>query len=101
SVGCSPRSPRPMRRALPPWGWTGRGTVGTRKYPLDPSLARYWNVVRFWSHLVKDRYFPPLRSEEHTSELQSRFEIVCRLLLEIKNALTGYSIISIGAGSLV
>src|SRR5699024_11315928 len=22
---------------------------------------------------------PPLRSEEHTSELQSRFEIVCRL----------------------
>src|SRR5699024_12215478 len=25
------------------------------------------------------------RSEEHTSELQSRFEIVCRLLLENKN----------------
>src|SRR5699024_11921622 len=25
------------------------------------------------------------RSEEHTSELQSRFEIVCRLLLEKKN----------------
>src|SRR5699024_12687202 len=24
----------------------------------------------------------PLRSEEHTSELQSRFELVCRLLLE-------------------
>src|SRR5207249_9131257 len=27
-----------------------------------------------------------LRSEEHTSELQSRFELVCRLLLEKKNA---------------
>src|SRR5699024_12830213 len=26
-----------------------------------------------------------LRSEEHTSELQSRFDLVCRLLLEIKN----------------
>src|SRR5207249_6824186 len=26
------------------------------------------------------------RSEEHTSELQSRFDIVCRLLLEKKNA---------------
>src|SRR5437868_9879110 len=26
----------------------------------------------------------PQRSEEHTSELQSRFEIVCRLLLEKK-----------------
>src|SRR5437868_8175164 len=27
---------------------------------------------------------PPSRSEEHTSELQSRFDIVCRLLLEKK-----------------
>src|SRR5699024_11755016 len=26
-----------------------------------------------------------LRSEEHTPELQSRFDLVCRLLLEIKN----------------
>src|SRR5690625_5452652 len=28
--------------------------------------------------------FPPLRSEEHTSELQSRGHLVCRLLLEKK-----------------
>src|SRR5699024_12322406 len=28
-----------------------------------------------------------LRSEEHTSELQSRFDLVCRLLLEKKNRL--------------
>src|SRR5699024_12126867 len=27
---------------------------------------------------------PPPRSEEHTSELQSRFDLVCRLLLEKK-----------------
>src|SRR5699024_6544321 len=27
----------------------------------------------------------PIRSEEHTSELQSRFDLVCRLLLEQKN----------------
>src|SRR5699024_12487460 len=27
---------------------------------------------------------PVLRSEEHTSELQSRFDLVCRLLLEQK-----------------
>src|SRR5699024_11929521 len=26
------------------------------------------------------------RSEEHTSELQSRFDLVCRLLLETKNS---------------
>src|SRR5207249_10079276 len=29
-------------------------------------------------------YYDP-RSEEHTSELQSRFDLVCRLLLEKKN----------------
>src|SRR5207249_8284800 len=28
---------------------------------------------------------PRSRSEEHTSELQSRFDLVCRLLLEKKN----------------
>src|SRR5438067_4467766 len=28
---------------------------------------------------------PNTRSEEHTSELQSRFDLVCRLLLEKKN----------------
>src|SRR5207249_12255123 len=31
---------------------------------------------------LEDRGFP--RSEEHTSELQSRFDLVCRLLLEKK-----------------
>src|SRR5437868_14831322 len=30
------------------------------------------------------RYDPTKRSEEHTSELQSRFELVCRLLLDKK-----------------
>src|SRR3712207_7140666 len=32
---------------------------------------------------------PPLRSEEHTSELQSRQYLVCRLLLEKKNIRPG------------
>src|SRR5699024_11847015 len=31
---------------------------------------------------------PTGRSEEHTSELQSRFDLVCRLLLEKKKTLT-------------
>src|SRR5216683_7384278 len=31
---------------------------------------------------------PPLRSEEHTSELQSRSDLVCRLLLEKKKHIT-------------
>src|SRR5699024_11867273 len=30
------------------------------------------------------------RSEEHTSELQSRFDLVCRLLLEKKNKRQGH-----------
>src|SRR5689334_23507440 len=30
-----------------------------------------------------------MRSEEHTSELQSQFHLVCRLLLEKKNKLKG------------
>src|SRR5699024_12093590 len=32
-----------------------------------------------------DTLFAKVRSEEHTSELQSRFELVCRLLLDKKN----------------
>src|SRR5437868_11053281 len=34
---------------------------------------------------IHDVLFPQSRSEEHTSELQSRFDLVCRLLLEKKN----------------
>src|SRR5690349_23303820 len=33
-------------------------------------------------------FSPLIRSEEHTSELQSRRDLVCRLLLEKKNELT-------------
>src|SRR5699024_11778142 len=33
----------------------------------------------------KTRVVTGTRSEEHTSELQSRFDLVCRLLLEKKN----------------
>src|SRR5438067_8625235 len=37
--------------------------------------------------LVRAQLFDSSRSEEHTSELQSRFELACRLLLEKKKAL--------------
>src|SRR5699024_12402410 len=33
----------------------------------------------------KNTKYATFRSEEHTSELQSRFDLVCRLLLEKKN----------------
>src|SRR2546429_7317050 len=35
-------------------------------------------------HPVPERMPPEIRSEEHTSELQSRLHLVCRLLLEKK-----------------
>src|SRR5699024_11942072 len=37
------------------------------------------SLTHFHPHAVTD-----IRSEEHTSELQSRFDLVCRLLLEKK-----------------
>src|SRR5438067_9137152 len=37
--------------------------------------------IEFWG----SSFLADPRSEEHTSELQSRFDLVCRLLLEKKN----------------
>src|SRR5207253_11283406 len=47
-----------------------------------PSKCAY-GLVRFPQTLTSWRYVQ--RSEEHTSELQSRGHLVCRLLLEKKN----------------
>src|SRR5699024_12066496 len=38
----------------------------------------------YYLHQIEIFFDAILRSEEHTSELQSRFDIVCRLLLEKK-----------------
>src|SRR2546422_4083687 len=38
--------------------------------------------------LHADHFIPSARSEEHTSELQSRLHLVCRLLLEKKKTLS-------------
>src|SRR5689334_23607210 len=40
-------------------------------------------------HASSGRCFRCPRSEEHTSELQSQFHLVCRLLLEKKNQWNG------------
>src|SRR5207249_10981362 len=42
-----------------------------------------WNF-RTFVYSVDANKFVSVRSEEHTSELQSRFDLVCRLLLEKK-----------------
>src|SRR6266513_3118206 len=62
--------PRPPGRRGGRHGWWSQGTSdcccwrASEPHPAAPSS--------------------PLRSEEHTSELQSRFDLVCRLLLEKK-----------------
>src|SRR5699024_11364315 len=48
------------------------------------SFARLDDVVRVCNEESAD-LLVIARSEEHTSELQSRFDLVCRLLLEKKN----------------
>src|SRR3712207_7410973 len=47
-----------------------------------PELLRYYEETGIYKHDSDD---PRERSEEHTSELQSRQYLVCRLLLEKKN----------------
>src|SRR5437867_9306114 len=42
-------------------------------------------AARLGSRLTIERCSLPARSEEHTSELQSPYDLVCRLLLEKKN----------------
>src|SRR5205809_5446458 len=56
----------------------------------DKALFRPWKTsviakVRIEGHLIGDQTVQfGHRSEEHTSELQSRLHLVCRLLLEKK-----------------
>src|SRR5207249_11497415 len=67
----------------------GRRPDRTRKFPTDRREARRHRdrgCGRAMRSLlvIATRFFLPARSEEHTSELQSRFDLVCRLLLEKK-----------------
>src|SRR5699024_11644030 len=48
---------------------------------LNMVFVYLWIAI-FLGHLM---FLLCTRSEEHTSELQSRFDLVCRLLLEKKN----------------
>src|SRR5450432_4931609 len=48
------------------------------------TLFRSFAVARLWPEVLSNAVEPGWRSEEHTSELQSRSDLVCRLLLEKK-----------------
>src|SRR5690606_40037742 len=55
----------------------------TRVFRLPP--AELSGRINVWYLFVFAALFLGARSEEHTSELQSRENLVCRLLLEKKN----------------
>src|SRR5438309_7040119 len=71
----SPRSRR--RRHQPPFPGSGRPAPCSPR----PAERRRGGGERPWR---SSRRSTSCRSEEHTSELQSQFHLVCRLLLEKK-----------------
>src|SRR3712207_8635843 len=90
---------RPPRSTLFPYTTLFRSVFG---YPLtaaatevnrdtgQPYLTQWFERNRFELHTENQAPYDVLlgrlgRSEEHTSELQSRQYLVCRLLLEKKN----------------
>src|SRR3712207_7744691 len=81
---------RPPRSTLFPYTTLFRSAVNDdarvggrlRRIHLSPDPARVIPGVK----ALAAGAVPELRSEEHTSELQSRQYLVCRLLLEKKNS---------------
>src|SRR5699024_12228184 len=65
-------------RKLPEELYEGSVQVGLPRLPQPVFIGYLPPRVRLWRKNARDR------SEEHTSELQSRFDLVCRLLLEKK-----------------
>src|SRR5699024_12315739 len=51
-------------------------------FPIYITMHSHISIT---SHFIFSKPTKSFRSEEHTSELQSRFDLVCRLLLEKKN----------------
>src|SRR2546430_13454282 len=87
---------RPPRSTLFPYTTLFR-SLGIRRILRSTSVLCVWvfvcyrwkNREHIWGRRTKHRkelqYSDTKRSEEHTSELQSQSNLVCRLLLEKKN----------------
>src|SRR3712207_7443340 len=86
---------RPPRSTLFPYTTlfrSGRGAGGGGPGPPVTIRAhgRMWQFLSFFvpgSRLYFHSLWTGVRSEEHTSELQSRQYLVCRLLLEKKKSI--------------
>src|SRR2546429_6560272 len=75
---------RPPRSTLFPYTTLFRSAVSSANTapPTVRAVGTRGSMPRVWLSW----YRPETRSEEHTSELQSRLHLVCRLLLEKKKA---------------
>src|SRR2546421_7109824 len=95
---------RPPRSTLFPYTTLFRSLAADGRHPLhsqclvwyhDPAARRKAGAAG--KRLVQEgrgaaERTTALRSEEHTSELQSRSDLVCRLLLEKKKKTTHYHV---------
>src|SRR5699024_11308700 len=60
-------------------------TTGMVSQPLSFRVCKSRSArLEYWTSCARYISLAMVRSEEHTSELQSRFDLVCRLLLEKK-----------------
>src|SRR5688572_7504184 len=84
--------PRPPRSTLFPYTTLFRSRAIDAVHPILCSLLSaigyrsgyLWGLSRSQFTVHRSRSSSPQRSEEHTSELQSQSNLVCRLLLEKK-----------------
>src|SRR2546429_6423260 len=77
---------RPPRSTLFPYTTLFRSPTQTGVIPPFTIDSKFDTINRKFTPRAVVRYeIAPRRSEEHTSELQSRLHLVCRLLLEKKN----------------
>src|SRR5699024_12865592 len=86
--------PRPPSSTLFPYTTLFRSRPTDTMHCMTACAAKYWRCRMLGPRTgmkkapkkprlcIRHRQY--LRSEEHTSELQSRFDLVCRLLLEKK-----------------
>src|SRR2546430_13622453 len=63
-------------------------TSSTHEFKGTSNAYGYLNCAAGRSYMSQSMSTPQSRSEEHTSELQSQSNLVCRLLLEKKKNIT-------------
>src|SRR2546421_6196562 len=78
---------RPPRSTLFPYTTLFRSTKATGKAPFNLHGYGYDGIMMV-AEAIRRAGSTDKRSEEHTSELQSRSDLVCRLLLEKKKKST-------------